>query len=289
MHMVATLLVLFLTGQPTDLAAAAPPKQSQPAPLVADLLRQATNAFAYGNYDEASALLQSLLYPMRLYSDAQVIKTRRYLGMAHYFLGEHQRAVQEFVKLLYLSPDYELDPFLIAPPIIEVFEKVRRDHHIELDVVRERTAARRLETPVDAGTLRTITVTTTFRSDFATFMPFGVGQFKNRDVGWGVAFAGAEIALLAINIGSYIGLRSMRTRDFGGGSRPGFEPKKRGLVQALTITQFSSLALFGVTWTMGVFHARLHFVPSIQRRNVDDTRTASALHLGPGVEWAMTF
>ncbi len=82
--------------------------------------------------------LRSLLYPMRLYSDGQVIDARKYLGLSYYLMNREQDMREEFQKLLYLDPDYQLDPFSIPPPIIEVFEHIRTDMRPQLDVIRLR-------------------------------------------------------------------------------------------------------------------------------------------------------
>ena len=132
---------------------------------VEDELRRARNEYSYGNYDAAAELLSSLLYPMRLYNETQVIESRKYLGLTHYLLGNEEGVREEFTKLLYLDPDYELDPFTVAPPIIELFENVRKEHQPVLDGIRERQSELKLgEDPV-RGFRRTIVINKTERSE----------------------------------------------------------------------------------------------------------------------------
>ena len=248
------MLALWLTQTPSS-----PPSGSTED--VAAELRRAKNEYAYGNYDTAAKLLRGLLDPPRLFTDAQLIEARRYLGLSLYLLDEEAGAIEQFTQLLYLSPDYELDPFTVAPPIIELFEAVRTKHEAELDHIRTRLAKTQRERHPEANLKTTVTITRTIQSEWATFLPFGVGQFQNGDTAWGVGFAVAEATLLAINISSYLLLRAQRD-DAG---RPGFPARKAGLVQALTIAQFSTAALFGVTWSLGIFHARLRFQPEITK------------------------
>jgi len=224
--------------------------QSQPM-TVNDELRRARNEYAYGAYEGAVKRLRGLLYPLRLYSDEQVIEARQYLALAYYLQGNEKGVREEFAKLLYLDPDYELDPFTVAPTIIELFEGIRLTLKPELDVIRLRRNIQKIEEPGKAGYVRNIETTVIERSEWATFMPFGIGQFQNGDRGWGAFFATTQLLLLAANISTY--LIASRINDY--------RPDQAGLRQALVVTQYATGALFGFAWTMGVFHARLNFVP----------------------------
>ncbi len=243
---------------------------------VEDELRRAKNEYAYGNYDQAIADLRGLLYPMRLYTDEQVIETRRYLGLSYYLVDQKTDAREEFTKLLYLDPDYELDPFTVAPPIIELFEAVRKEHQPVLDGIRERQSEVKLGTEPAGGFRRTVVVQRTEHSEIATFLPFGVGQFQNGDLGWGIAFATVEAALLGVNIGCFLWL-SLQEGD----GRPGYYSSEADVVQAIIVTQVVSAALFGVTWSLGVLQARINFVPYIERRQVTDEPLAD----GTATRW----
>jgi tetratricopeptide (TPR) repeat protein len=227
--------------------------QGQPptAPAREDPLRRARNEYAYGNYQEAADALRDLLYPMRLSTDGQVIEARKYLALSYYLLDKMDAVQDEFAKLLYLDPDYLLDPFSVAPSVIECFEGVRRRLKTQLDNIRQRKSEERV--PRANPLVRVEYTRYVEHSDFASFMPFGTGQFQNGDVGWGVMFCMTEVALLAVNVGSYLwGLQLLHYRA-----------DQRGLVRTLNITQYASLALLGSVWGAGVFHARLHFNPLV--------------------------
>lgn len=232
--------------------------QGPVSPTVEQELRRAKNEYAYGNYQTAVESIRSLLYPMRLTSDEQVIEARKYLALSYYLLERYDEVGEEFAKLLHLDPDYQLDPFTVAPPVIEMFEQVREKLKPELDVVRQLRSDTKLETPPKAGVEREVERVITKLSDFMTFMPFGAGQIQNGDLELGLLFAVTEVVLLAANISSYLYL------VYGVGDYHEDEQEKRQLVQALVVTQYASLGLFGVTWSLGVFHARLHFVPVVR-------------------------
>ncbi len=268
-------LLLCLAGQgsepesappppPPPAAPAAPPTAVKPngvaAPPSVDVeaeLRRAKNEYAYGNYTTAVGGLTGLLYPMRLTTDEQVIEARKVLALSYYLLGKLEPAREEFKKLLFLSPDYELDPYTIAPPIIDVFETVRLQLKPELDAIRQRKSDQQMGLPTQVGFRRVIETRITERSDFATLLPFGVGQFQNGDVGWGVFFAALELTLLSVNIAAHMYANSV-------GNYSPEQTERRLLVQRLTVAQYAALAMFGLSWSLGVFHARLHFAPSIE-------------------------
>lgn len=260
------------------------PKPEQPM-SIADELRRAKNEYAYGNYEESVRRLRGLLYPMQLSSDAQVIEARRYLALSYYLLGEQELLEEEFEKLLFLDPDYELDPFSIAPPVIEAFEAVRRRLKPELDAIRQRKADERLSQPATEGVLRSVERRITERSELATFLPFGVGQFQNGDTQLGVFFAVSEALLLAVNIGSFLYAR------YGVGT--GFESSQQNTVRALAFAQYGSLVLFGTVYSLGVFQARLNFVPTIESppliRDEPLSDLPANLSRGAGVQLQLDF
>ena len=229
--------------------------QTAESTAVEDDLRRAKNEYAYGNYDKSVSILRGLLYPMRLVTDEQVIEARKYLALSFYLLDRLDEVGEEFAKLLHIDPDYQLDPFTIAPPIIEMFETIRKKLKPELDVIRQLKSDSKRKEPLKPGVQREIERRITERSELATFMPFGIGQFQNGQFGWGVAFLTSELLLLAANVVAY----TYTVRMIGN-----YDSSKRKLVQALTVTQYSALALFGLAWSLGIFHARLHFVPAVE-------------------------
>ena len=233
-------LGLLLLAQPDDPAA------------IEDLLRRARNEYAYGNYQEAVKELRGLLYPMKLSTDAQVIEARKYLALSYYLLGQRSNVEEEFTKLLYLDPDHELDPFSVAPSVIELFESVRRNLKLQLDSIRQRQNEVHLANP-RPGTLRVVQTRYVEHSDFASFMPFGIGQFQNGEIRNGLLFCVAEVALLAVNVGAYLWGLNLNHYD----------ASQRGLVRTLNVTQYASLAVLGSVWGAGVVQARLAFVPIV--------------------------
>ncbi|MBN1959914.1 MAG: hypothetical protein JW841_03130 [Deltaproteobacteria bacterium] len=225
---------------------------NEPAQIESEL-RRAKNEYAYGNYDKAAEQLRALVYPMRLYNDEQVIETRKYLALSYHRLKQPELAKLEFKKLLYLSPDYQLDPYTVPPAIIELLEAVRLQMKPELEAIRQRQSDEQQIN--DSKQIRLITLEKTMieHSDFATLLPFGVGQFQNGDYGWGAFFASTELFFIAVNITAHLWAKS-----YG----PTFSSRTiQRRVQALTIAQYGAVALFGFTWSLGVMQARVNFQP----------------------------
>jgi tetratricopeptide (TPR) repeat protein len=247
-------------------------------------LRRAKNEYAYGNYAQAVEQLRALMYPMKLTSDEQVLEARKHLALSHYLLGQTQQAIEEFRKLLFLSPDFQLDPYTIAPAIIELFEDVRKQMKTELDAIRQRKSDEQLDAPSRRGFRRTVEVTISERSELATFMPFGIGQFQNGDTQWGSIFLASEVLLLAVNIGSYVWAASI-------GDFHSEEPDKRLLIERLTISQYAAATLFGVAWSLGVVQARLNFVPVVRAPPVihDEPLGRSTAALGGSASLTLSF
>ena len=209
-----------------------------------------------------------------LYKDEQVIEARKYLALSYHLLGKPDAASEEFAKLLYLSPDYQLDPYTVPPRLVELLETVRARMKPELDAIRQRKSDEQLQSATKQGRVVTIEQTMVERSDFATLLPFGVGQFQNGDYGWGAIFAGTELALIAVNVGAYLAATS-----YG----PTYSNKKlQTRVQALTVTQYGALTLFGFAWSLGVFQARLNFQPLTPGARVVHDEQQSALPTGAG-------
>ncbi len=260
--MLALVAALLLTAptaqQPPGNGMTVPAKMDNAERSSADeLLRRAINEYAYGNYGAAIDQLRALLYPMRLVSDSQVIEARKYLGLSYYLLSRPVDMREELEKLLYIDPDYQLDPFSIPPPIIDEFERIREQAKPQLDVIR----LRRAEQSGNASAVRRIEASippTTGARGVTSFLPFGVGQFENGDASMGLFFALTEAVLLGLNIAAYLYATYGIGDDYPSGDH--------GLVRGLQITQYASLSLFALTWGIGVYHARLQVTPAIAPR-----------------------
>ena len=162
--------------------------------------------------------------------------------------------------------------------MIEAFENVRRQLEPQLSEIRKQKINPTVAKPepvILPGPPQRIEIVE--RSEFSTFLPFGAGQFQNGDNGLGTFFAVTEATLLALNIAAYFLAR--------------YSAESPEAIQRLMVLQYASATLFGVTWSIGVFEARLHFQPTITRTidTVDPTNPGQKTNLSGTLRFGIDF
>lgn len=215
-----------------------------------DEFNRARNAFTFGNYPEAVALLRGLLNPMRLREEDRIAEARQLLGVSLYFVKQFDAAREEFERLLFLRPRQQLDPLLFPPPVIEFFEKVR-------ETIKDKLARLHPELrPSQPGPV--IIERRVERNHYLlSFFPFGVGQFQNRQNGKAAFFLSAELAMLATNLVTYGAVESLRRADGR------FDARDEGLAKNLRIVQIVSLSAFGALVVWGIVDALVEYRPEV--------------------------
>ena len=146
------------------------------------------------------------------FSDAQRVELFRMAGLSAFNLSDLPGAKQRLLALLQLDPDYVLDPFVVPPPAIVLFEQLRTENAPTLNVIRQmiamraeqekRTKAEEERRRAEAAKpvlVRTIEK----RSLLVNFVPFGVGQFAQGRTLWGTVFAVGEGLLAAVSVGAF--------------------------------------------------------------------------------------
>ena len=216
-----------------------------------DLLRRAQNHYAYGEYELAAPLLRLALTSDTPLDDAGITSARELLGLSAYLAGDIETARRAFTNLLLKRPEHLLDPFQVAPPIIEFFESIRKDLEPQLKALTQSQPTPEATPPRSTGRSQIVERVIVERSPLGLFMPFGYGQYQNGDTKLGHTLLSIQITALMMNIGSYYLARNYR-RD-------------PSLGQAFSQLQYASLAIFGLTWSTGVIQARLNFVPRVVR------------------------
>jgi hypothetical protein len=177
---IALVALVLATTSAAAQPAAAPPIAASPA----STLEGANRALAAGDHDGAVALLASL--DLRLLAVPDRAEAHRIRGLAAFFLGRHADAERELVAYLKLDLDARLDPATAPPEAVTFFEDVRARHAAELRALRPPARPRRW-----LG---------------AVLLP-PYGQFQNGDRTKGWLIAGTGVALVAVNVGTYVTLR----------------------------------------------------------------------------------
>jgi hypothetical protein len=168
-----------------------------------DDFERGRNAFFRGEYRRAIGLLNPLIYPeLRLGSEDEVVQTHRMLGVAYLFEGQPEQARREFRKLLELAPDFQFDPYLESPRVVEFFQGVVREQRAELGDIEARLKKREAEL-ARREPVRIVERRIEKRSYAVNFIPFGSGQFQNgsRRKGW--IFLGTESALALTSLTAF--------------------------------------------------------------------------------------
>jgi tetratricopeptide (TPR) repeat protein len=202
-------------------------------------LKLGVYAYEHGDYAEAIRSLQGVLDPLTLTAEDDVVQARKYLGASLFFTGKRDEAAAELKRLLLLSPDLKLDPFVFPPQLVLFFDEVKASIKDQLDKAR---AQRLLRDTMRLGERRV-----ELRSLHVNFIPFGAPQFQNGHRAKGWALLGAEAALLALNVASYWAARGRADAD-------GWYPAEadRAAAERWRTAQITALGLFGGAWAYGI-------------------------------------
>jgi len=236
-------------------------------------LKRARDRFEYGALDEAAAMVRAWLaeHPDPQGDDA--IEAYRILGTAEARLGHDEAGRDAFHRLLLREPDYALDPFLVEPRVVELFDAVKRSSEAELAPIRERRRAEREQARAAEEAARAPRVVRVReRLYLLNWMPFGIGQYQNGDRAKGTAIAAAEVALAAVNLGAILfhnQIADDRSRrcpvtQASGCSRPPYTDSDRRLLQRTDTVKYVSAGLFWAVYAYGVVDAHLHYVPRVE-------------------------
>jgi tetratricopeptide (TPR) repeat protein len=187
------------------------------ADAVSDL-EKAHNAYVAHKYDDAETRLRALLDPRAgtLKDADNIADARMYLGASLLAQGKRVDAEGVFEQLLRDKPDYQPDSLRVTLQATDALidersrmreelaaiqaERVRQAQEQKAKVDAERQkAALRLETLQKLASEETVVQV---NSRWLALVPFGVGQFQNRQTALGWTFLATESLLVA---GSAIG------------------------------------------------------------------------------------
>jgi hypothetical protein len=247
-------------------------------------LKRAKDRCEFGAWADCAGTLRPFLARDPVLSDEEAVEAWRLLGLSEYHLGDRPAARTAFVNLLSFDPDYTLDPFLVPPPIVDFFDKVKRDHEPDLAPLRERKRALREQQRLAAEAKRRLLAEEQARSGPPTkvvkvqeriyllnWMPFGIGQFQNGDQRKGSAIAIGQLVLGVTNIavivahGQIADDRSrMCTSSEANCTRPPYTNDDRRLLGRLEAVKYVSAGLFWGLYGYGVWDAHRHYVPIVE-------------------------
>lgn len=193
-----------------------------------------------------------------------------------------READDHLAKALEIDPELDVDPLLYPPRFIARLDSIRDDTPASSD-------------PGDA--LRDPTIfyferRIKERSRLPLYLPGGIGQFYNETPFRGVTFAAIQSLGLAIHIGGYWFIESLRN---DAGHLPADQVDRARDARRL---QYVGLGMLLGGWIIGAVEAHLNFEPETVRfRMLDEPPeplqpmpdTDLGLHQFPGLQWTISF
>lgn len=226
-------------------------------------LDRARKSFRDKHYQSAIPVLNTLLYPdLQLARQEEAIEAQLMLGAAYYETGERDRAIREFEKVIQLEPDRSITTLFYSEGAVRLFEETKRtvQERMERDAQKKKLA----EELERIRKYRESLIVVESRPYYVNFLPFGAGQFQNKQRTKGVLFAtgqgltlGASAGIFLYLAGTY-GLVAKVPLDDG--------PRVR-LLQQIEIG--TGVAFLGI-YAFGVVDALINYQPHARIQGADD-------------------
>lgn len=269
-------------------------------------LEKARAAYLARNYAEAETRLRALIDPTTGTKERSVLSSARMvLGATLVAQGRGEQASDVFEKLILEDPAFEPDPLGFPGEVINAFidtrarlqERLKTAAEVAAKLEAERRAREDFERRAreawlekvkeQAGTERV----TVQNSRLVASIPFGAGQFQNRQRGLGWTFLGLESALLVatvITVPMYVYARDRANDEARGFDVDGRADAYQERAQQLRFFNIGFASGFALVAAAGVIQANAAFVPSFddtRRRELPVLQTARAagLQLHPTV------
>lgn len=173
--------------------------------VAASPLDGARAAFQSGDLEQARAELEQLLYPLRLESEALERDAHLLLAATLFALDQLSRAEAEVVLGLGVFGRASFDPLVYPPDFLAFVDQVRARQARRIDGLAAERARRRTPVPEPPRAAPPALAW--------SFVPLGVGQFKNGEAGKGTALAVAQGVCALVAVGSLVGALSLRGED----------------------------------------------------------------------------
>jgi len=256
-----------------------------------DDFARARNAYEAGEYAVAVERFLTLLSGEPR-NPAIVLESQKLLGVSYLFVGDHEAAEAALLKLLTLSPDFELDPMVFPIEVIDFFTEVKARNDERLAALaRARAAedkARRLAEEerrlAEIERLKRnvyLERSVERRSLLVALMPLGIGQFQNGEPLKGALFLGGELLLGATALTTFALHESLRSRAAKPFESAEDREAHESLEAGLRIANQVSLGVLAAVVTAGVIDSLVNFErESIAWQPVEEREVPD--HLRPG-------
>jgi hypothetical protein len=220
-------------------------------------LEHARQSFREHDYDAAMKLTTFLLYPdEKLAQPVDLVEAHVILGASNFETGHRTEAKAEFERALQIQPDKSLTDLLFSEGAIRLFDQTKAD--IEARAERDAQLRKLADERERIRKYRESLVVVEQRSFGVNFVPFGAGQFQNKQRVRGVLFAAGEGVTGGVSVGVFLylaskyGLNAQVPRVDG-----------PGVLELQQIEIGTGIAFFAI-YAWGVVDALLHYKPRVQ-------------------------
>ncbi|HEX2689643.1 MAG TPA: tetratricopeptide repeat protein [Kofleriaceae bacterium] len=226
-------------------------------------LEHARQSFRQHDFDSAMKLATYLLYPdEKLALPADLVEAHVILGASNFETGHRAEAKTEFERALQIQPDKSLTDLLFSEGAIRLFDETKAD--LEARAERDAQLSKLADERERIRKYKESLVIVERRSFGVNFVPFGAGQFQNKQRVRGVLFAAGQGITGGVSVGVFLylagkyGLNAQVPVHDGAGVR-----------QLQQIEIGTGIAFFAI-YAWGVVDALLHYQPRVQIEG-DDT------------------
>jgi hypothetical protein len=266
-------------SEPTPPAAPATPAPEAASELGADAaLARSIAFFDAGSYDQCVASFGELLSAerkQRLDSPRSVEQARIYYAACLIAEGKTPRADEQFRLAIRSNPQLAVpSPVIFPQAVIDRFLTIRSSMFDEIRRAQEkrareaRQAAERAQRKAEAERKRVEELERLARQEtlviknqrWVASIPFGVGQFQNRDYFKGALFLGVEVALGVTAVTATAIELSLHSQAAGGVNLREEQQLNQNLETARLVSLLSTGGLV-LTAVGGILEAHLSFVP----------------------------
>jgi tetratricopeptide (TPR) repeat protein len=234
-------------------AVTAPPAAASPSQDL-DKVRQ---AFREHDYESARKLATYLLYPTeKLGLAGDLVEAHVILGASNFETGHRAEARAEFEKALQIQPEKVLTDMLFSEGAIRLFDETRAD--IEARAERDAQIRKIADERERIRKYRESLVVVERRSFGVNFVPFGAGQFQNKQPTRGILFAAGQGLTGAASLGIFIYLAG----KYGFNAAVPLD-EVPGALRLQQIEVGAGVAFYAL-YAWGVVDSLLHYKPRVQ-------------------------
>lgn len=220
-------------------------------------LDRARQSFREHDYDSARKLATFLLYPdEKLAQPVDLVEAHVILGASDFETGHRAEAKIEFEKALQIQPEKVLTDMLFSEGAIRLFDETKAD--IEARARRDAELRKIADEQERIRKYRESLVVVERRSFGVNFVPFGAGQFQNKQPTRGILFAVGEGITAGISASVFVYLAGKY--GFNAAVPTTEVPGARQLQQI----EIAAGAAFYALYAWGVVDSLLHYKPRVQ-------------------------